>query len=273
MLESASLLRQILREAPFRSVCKIVARLGLTSWKTAVDFDALPYASYAVGLQIAARYAEMFGVEEFSAIECGVAGGTGLMTLATHAKHIPQCTQIVGFDSGTGLPPPHDWRDMPWMCQSGDFPCDVDALRHRLNGSAELVLGDISDTFPAWIRGQHLPVGFISIDTDYYSSAVSILKVLATCDVSQMLPIVSMYCDDVCIFSTPRCVGELAAIADFNSSNLPRRFIDRCEWLPPDRAFKDAYWLRRMFDLYSFEHPAMRHPAKLPSNWAIRVAP
>jgi hypothetical protein len=39
----------------------------------------------------------------------------------------------VGFDTGTGLPPPVDHRDVPNMLWSGRFAMDLEVLRRRLN--------------------------------------------------------------------------------------------------------------------------------------------
>jgi hypothetical protein len=246
-----------------RFLCRAALKAGLGSWGSRALFDALPYSQYATGLQVAARYAAEFGESEIVAIEFGVAGGNGLLALADHARGIRQTgitVHVVGFDTGVGLPPTEDWRDAPWIYRSGDYPGDAATLTSRLAGRATLVLGDIRETFPRWLRNANKPVGFISIDVDYYSSTMGILDALANCEAEAMLPISSVYLDDILCFGVPRCVGELAALADFNRDHPSRKF-DRADWIGEFRPYKEALWLKRMFDFYCFDHLKMKCPA------------
>jgi hypothetical protein len=253
-------LRAMLHEPPLRFVCRAACRVGLGSWEQRAQFDALPYSQYATGLQIACTYAQWFGKKEITAIEFGVAGGNGLIALAQHARQIQRRTGIkvgvVGFDTGSGLPGVEDWRDAPWLYSPGDYPGDLASLHARLAGRARLVVGDIRDTFPEWLRSATAPMGFISIDVDYYSSTAAILTALATCAPQSLLPIASVYLDDILCFGVPRCAGELAAIEEFNRDNSARQF-DRADWVGEFRPFREALWLKRLFDLYCFDHPKM----------------
>lgn len=254
-------LRAALNEPPLRFVCRAACRVGLGSWEQRARFDALPYSQYAAGLQVACLYAELFDEKEIAAVEFGVAGGNGLVALSQHAREIQRLTSIavrvVGFDTGIGLPAVEDWRDAPWVYKPGDYPCDPASLQARLGGRATLVVGDIRHTFPRWIRSGVPPVGFISIDVDYYSSTAAILDALAACTPETLLPIASVYLDDILCFGVPRCVGELAAIEEFNRNNATRQF-DRADWFGEFRAYREALWLKRLFDLYCFDHPKMR---------------
>jgi len=253
--------RALLHEPPMRFFCRALLKAGLGSWDSRALFDALPYSHYATGLQVAARYASTFGVREITAIEFGVAGGNGLVALADHAQQIRRQTgitvDVVGFDTGAGLPPVEDWRDAPWLYNPGDYPGDASALKKRLAGRAALILGDVSKTFPEWLSRGNRPVGFVSLDVDYYSSTVGILNALASCDAEVLLPIASVYLDDILCFGVPRCAGELAAVAEFNKNNLSRQF-DRADWVGEYRPYKEALWLKRLFDLYCFDHPKMK---------------
>lgn len=258
----------MLNEPPLRFACRAACRIGIGSWEQRALFDALPYSQYAVGLQVACRYAQLFGEKEITAIEFGVAGGNGLVALAEHAQEIKRQTGIavtvVGFDTGTGLPALQDWRDAPWLYAPGDYPGDPASLRERLAGRAVLVDGDLQNTFPEWISSGIAPVGFISIDVDYYSSTTAILDALATCSSQSLLPIASVYLDDILCFGVPRCAGELAAIEEFNRNNPTRQF-DRADWVGEFRPYREALWLKRLFDLYCFDHQKMRcfHPRAL----------
>ena len=254
--------RAMSNEPPFRFLCRAMLKAGLGSWEQKALFDALPYSQYAAGLQAAGRYAKMFGLSKFTAIEFGVAGGNGLIALANHAQQISRQTgievDVVGFDTGIGLPAVEDWRDAPWIYSPGDYPSDTSAIRRRLAGRGTLVIGDVRDTFSTWLHGDaRAPVGFISIDVDYYSSTRAILDGLTSCAAEALLPIASIYLDDILCFGVPRCAGELAAVVEFNRNNRTRQF-DRADWIAEFRPYREALWLRRLFDLYSFDHPRMQ---------------
>ena len=253
--------RAFVNEPPIRSFCRGLLKAGLGPWSKRALFDALPYFQYATGLQVAARYAAIFGEKRISAVEFGVAGGNGLVALADHARHIEReagiTVEVFGFDTGAGLPPDNDWRDAPWVYNPGDYPSDSSALQRRLGNRATLILGDIRQTFAEWLRAKRSPLGFISIDVDYYSSTAIILDVLAKSDADALLPIASVYVDDILCFGVPRCAGELAAISEFNAKH-PYRQFDRADWVGEFRPFGEALWLKRLFDLYCFDHQKMQ---------------
>jgi hypothetical protein len=52
---------------------------------------------------------------------------------------------VAGFDLGTGMPTPVDYRDVPYVWQPGFFSMDEDQLRARLK-SAQLHIGDMTQT-------------------------------------------------------------------------------------------------------------------------------
>jgi hypothetical protein len=236
-----------------------VARRWAFKW--AALYDAVRYPPYALGLQIACRYADLPGAGGFTAIEFGVASGSGLRELSTYAEKISQESgleiRVTGFDTGTGLPPSSDYRDAPWLWNSGDFPCEVERLRRSIPPSTELMLGRVEETFPRWLSGgSHLPIGFVSVDVDYYSSTEAILKVFREAEVRSFLPFVSFYFDDMLQYLTPRSTGECAAVTEFNLLSVQRK-LDRDDWLCEDRPFGERLWLKRMYSLCCFDHPAL----------------
>jgi len=257
-------LRNLLCEPPVRLLAKAMLwnRLAFRyAFKWVALFDALDYPAYALGLQTACRYASLAGVRGFTAIEFGVAGGTGLKELSVYAHRISKESgleiRVAGFDTGAGLPPSSDYRDAPWLWKPGDFPSDVDLLRRVIPPNTELVLGRIEETFPRWISGgTKLPVGFISVDVDYFSSSSALLKVLGAAETDALLPIVSFYFDDLLQYLTPRSTGEYAAISAFNREHDQRK-LDRDDWLRERRPFGESLWLHRMYSLYCFDHPVM----------------
>lgn len=258
-------LRGLIFEPPFRLLVKAALTNGLArryAFEWAALFDAVRYPSYAAGLQAACKYAGLAGQKGFTAIEFGVAGGNGLVELCKYAATLSEHTglkiKVAGFDAGSGLPKTDDRRDAPWVWNPGDFPSDVNRLRRILPPDAEFILGAIQETLPKWINDKlELPIGFVSIDVDLYSSTVAICKTIENVDVRSLLPFVSFYFDDALRFLTPRSTGELAAVAEFNSRNSDRQF-DRDDWMTEDRPFAERLWLRRMYSLCCFDHPAMR---------------
>jgi hypothetical protein len=78
------------------------------------------------------------------------------------------------------MPPAIDYRDLPESFQEGDFPMNVEILTRSLPAFAELVIGDLEHTFPAFLAkaSAEAPIGFVAIDVDYYSSATKALRIL-----------------------------------------------------------------------------------------------
>lgn len=258
-------LHNFICEPPLRLLIKAalsnsIARRYAFEW--AALFDAVRYPCYAAGLQTACKYAGLAGASGFTAIEFGVAGGNGLVELSKYAARLSESTgleiRVVGFDTGSGLPPSADYRDAPWLWNPGDFPCDIDRLRRVLPPEIELVVGRIEETLPRWLgEGVTLPIGFVSVDVDLYSGTAAICESFRVADVSRLLPFVSFYFDDLLRCLIPGETGELAAIREFNKKSADRR-LGRDDWLSEDRPFRERLWLKRMYSLCSFDHPAMK---------------
>jgi hypothetical protein len=258
-------LKRFLSEPPLRLATRTMLRnnFGIRyAFEWAALFDSLPYTQYATGLQIASRYAVLSGAQSFTAIEFGVAGGNGLTALSRYAAQVSRQTnleiKVVGFDSGAGLPTTDDIRDAPWWWSAGDYPLDWERLRKRLPAQTELIIGDIRETFPRWLAESSAPpIGFISIDVDQYTGAAAICGALGKVDVDRVLPFVSCYFDDILHFSIPRWAGEYCAIQEFNQSHPSRQF-DPDEWLTHNRPFPERLWLKRMYTLFSQDHPLFK---------------
>jgi hypothetical protein len=66
----------------------------------------------------AADLAHRLKVPAISVIEFGVAGGQGLFELEKLAQlmgaHFAVPISVIGFDTGTGMPDPVDYRDLPY---------------------------------------------------------------------------------------------------------------------------------------------------------------
>jgi hypothetical protein len=213
----------------------------------------------------AARLAARLGVPRISAIEFGVAGGNGLLALEDHASLVTRETgveiEIYGFDSGSGLPAPIDYRDMPYAWVQGFYAMDVEKLEARLR-SAKLVIGDVRDTVHTFRDSNHAPVGFISFDLDYYSSTMAALKVLEL-PLDSLLPRVFCYFDDVA-GGAKTCynefTGELLAINEFNQAHADRK-LARIAGLRHNFLTLPALWHEQIYVAHLFEHPQYNTPA------------
>ena len=246
----ASTLQRFLREPPFRLLAKFSARILPCSLATAVRWEALSRPQYAAGVLFAAQEARRLGVPSISLIEFGVASGAGLLVLQEYAdraaREFDLKIEVFGFDLGKGLPKTDDYRDHPDAWRVGDYPMgDVAGLRARLKPFTHLVLGDVADTVPEFVRLQTSPVGFVSIDLDLYSSTRNALR-LFTLPGHRTLPHTPLYFDDTLMSFNHRFAGELLAIDDFNAES-PTVKIDTWRSLPAGTAFPESPWLRAMY--------------------------
>lgn len=238
---------------------RLLRRLPGTGSAGAYRFGLVERPHYAYGVRRATELAARLGHRGVTVVEFGVAGGNGLLALAEHARYYAAATgvavRVVGFDSGAGMPATRDPRDLPYLFGPGFYTMDHDRLRARL-GEAELVLGDLAETLPAYLasRAELLrrhPVGFVSLDLDYYSSTVTALEVFRRPAHEHLLPRVTCYLDDVP--GTIERIGEAAAIADFNADH-PARPIGRVLGL---RAFTpfDPPWADQIYVHHRLDHP------------------
>lgn len=237
----------------------VLRRSDSTPYPKKVFWDAVDRPHYAYGIYQAAYNAKHQGFDAISAIEFGVAGGNGLVAMEKVADDVARETgvkvQVYGFDTGSGMPPPVDHRDLPYLWRPGDFAMDVDALKARLT-TATLVLGDVDDTIDGFVETYDpAPVGFVAFDLDYWSSTVSALR-LFDAPLDRLLPRVLCYMDDVigsdvemhCEF-----VGELLAIREFNDAH-PDRKLAPIHGLAHKRPVP-AIWNDQIWVLHCFEHP------------------
>lgn len=235
----------------------LVALLG--SYRSKVAFDLIVRQPYAFSLLSAADYAKKLGIPAVTAVEFGVAAGAGLLNLCEIAARTTTVTginfKVVGFDSGKGMPPPRDYRDHPDFYGTGDFPMDKEALLKKLPPNASLVFGDISETAPEFISSLSIrePIGFVSIDLDYYWSTVYALKILEG-EPGHYLPLTFMYFDDVGYPEHNKWCGELLALEEFNSLHNMRK-ITPFNFLREKRIFKNASWIAHMYTLHVLDRP------------------
>jgi hypothetical protein len=227
------------------------------SFATRLRWDAFDRPQYAYGIYQAAVEARMLGIGAISVAEIGVASGDGLVAMERIAAEVERVTAVeiavYGFDTGTGMPPPTDNRDLPYAWNSGFYGMDEQALRARLS-RAELVIGDVAQTAPAFAEQDRPPLGYAAVDVDYYSSTVATFPIFEA-DESRLLPRTFLHFDDVVgddrELHSP-FAGQLAAIADFNAAHEGRK-------LAKVHAFRhkriiDAAWHDQLHVLHCFDH-------------------
>ncbi|MGI9434698.1 MAG: hypothetical protein ACR2Q4_07715 [Geminicoccaceae bacterium] len=224
-------------------------------------FDAMQRPHYGYCVLHAARLAKQLGVDEITAIEFGVAGGNGLVTLEDHAECVSRETgvaiRVVGFDRGSGLPEPKDYRDMPNIWQSGFYQMDIERLRGRLR-HAELYLGEVGTEIEKFLADDRWPpVGAIVFDLDFYSSTIDSFRVFDLAS-ERILPRVFCYFDDIIhgdpISGVNNFTGQCLAIDDYNqASNIKKLALDRSLMRP--RKYR-AQWHQQIYLHHDFCHPA-----------------
>ena len=228
-------------------------------FRAKVDFDLVLFRPHAFGILHAADVAAGHGVKHMAALEFGVAAGRGLMAMSGIAAHASAVTgvdiEVIGFDTGTGLPPPIDYRDHPEIYQTGDYPpIDKEALVRRLPANARIIYGDIANTVRDFAAGSDSVNGFVSIDVDYYWSTVACLEVFKHPDAEKYLPTTTLYVDDMNLeVHNPYC-GELLAIEELNAEQ-PLRKITPFHNLRRQRIFKRPGWIDQIYTLLLLDHP------------------
>ena len=220
ILEALTLRPLNLRVNLFR---RLILRTGVLSYEKRLEYDLVPRPNYGFCIFRAAKLAVALGYPKISIIEFGVAGGNGLLNAEYHAKQIQKVLdidfEIYGFDSGTGLPPPVDYRDVPYIWGEGFYKMDVPRLEEALDLS-KLVIGDLRETSVTFFdRFKPAPIGCVLVDLDYYSSTMEALS-LFDGDADNYLPRVHCYFDDL----LNEFVGAYRAIKDFNEGHSDKKF-------------------------------------------------
>ena len=250
-----------MQPVPLRTLLlrKFLKHFPIGSFATRLRVGAVQRVNYAWCMYYAAVEAKALGHKAVTVIELGVAGGNGLLCLCQHRKEIQKELGIeiivVGFDSGTGLPQSTDHRDLLYAWPTGAYRMDRVALEAHIEGQAQLVLGDVAITVPAWNPAPDAPLGAILFDLDYYTSTVSAFRLFAK---ENVLPRIWCYFDDVCggpEEATTDRVGEREAIREFKAD--PER-ATRKDHLSPAYTFRGLTpdgWHQHIYLYHRFSHP------------------
>jgi hypothetical protein len=215
---------------------------------------------YAFCIFTAAARAKKLGITSISVIEFGVANGRGLIAMAKYAalvsKKMGVVINVIGFDSGQGMPNYEDYKDHPEIYVGGDYPMQQpEKLKKILPANSNLVILDLNEA--DWTK--HLltdsPIGFISIDVDYYSSTRNILSYIPGLPATSFLPNTLFYFDDILLDNHNIFQGELLAIREFNEFSSLRKFDCFANRLKQQILFTNSAWAYQIYQLHILDHP------------------
>ena len=236
--------------APLHVILSAVFAGAFGSLRAKIAFDRFERAPYAFGILKAADQASQLGIPRIAAIEFGVASGKGLLSMCRIAEAVSRLTgvaiDVVGFDTGEGMPHALDYRDHPEYYSHADFAMpDSAALRAELPPNAQLIIGDIRHTAQDFLTRYEHMIGFVAVDVDYFSSAASCLAMLNG-PPGKYLPCVPMFFDDVILDNHNPWCGELLAIDAFNRLGDFRK-IAPFTALANKRILKSSGWIPQMY--------------------------
>jgi hypothetical protein len=247
-------------EEPLRVVLarKLARSVRQPTYAERLAVGAVDRPHYAYCIYQAAKLARLLNYPKVSVIEFGCGGGNGLVNAEMHIaeirKMIPVEIELYGFDTGAGLPPPQDYRDMPHYFRPGQYQMDRQALESRLS-HAKLVIGNVKDTCRTFFDDyKPAPIGAMLHDLDFYSATRDALTLLDA-DPAHFLPRVFNYFDDIIgddIWLCNDFTGERLAINEFNEQHASQKF-SKCYYLPFQ--FPNLWWPNQIFVYHDFRHP------------------
>jgi hypothetical protein len=244
--------------SPEYAVRFAIRRLSIGSLDFRLSLEALDRPQYAYGVKQAVYLASKLNYKKVSVIEFGVATGAGLLVLESYARQLGKKAgvevEVYGFDTGSGLPEVSDYRDLGYVWKRGAYQMDVDGLKARLK-SAKLILGNVSQTVPEFLRSDHAPIGFISFDLDYYSSTTAAFAIFQGAD-RTLLPRVLCYFDDVVSDGHQlHCdrVGEQLAIDEFNRNQHNGTVLAKMGLLDA-HLMHPGLWTQQLWVYHRFAH-------------------
>jgi hypothetical protein len=237
---------------------RMLKKLPLLSYEDRLSIGLTDRQNYGYCIFQAAKLATLLGYPRISVIEFGCGGGNGMLSAEAHIAEImkifPVEIELYGFDAGSGLPNPRDYRDMPYYFKVGLYRMDRQSLERKLE-RGRLVIGDVSDTCATFFEKYNpAPIGCMFHDLDFYSSTADALRILDS-DSSHYLPRVFMYFDDIIggdLWACNKFTGERLAIAEFNQKHGARK-ICKNYYLP--LRYPTASWSHEVFIYHDFEHP------------------
>lgn len=257
---SDSLFKALTSRTPLRVALakRIIKRFSLFSYENRLMIDAVDRAHYGFCIFQAARLASLLKYPKISVVEFGCGGGNGLLDAEMHIEEVtkifPVSIELYGFDAGSGLPPPRDYRDMPHYFRTGLYKMDRQSLEQKLK-RAKLVIGDTKETSAGFFQTYDpAPIACVFHDLDFYSSTRDSFA-LFDGDPSRFLPRVFMYFDDIIGDDTWLCneyTGERLAINEYNQKNTTRKI---CPDYSVAHRNRSVWWSDLIYIHHDFAHP------------------
>lgn len=254
------LLKILMSPRPLRAALtkRVIQKLSLFSYADRLSIGAVDRPNYGYCIFQAAKLASALHYPRISVIEFGCGGGNGLLNAEMHITEVmkifPVVIELYGFDNGSGLPPPQDFRDMPHYFRGGLYHMDRQSLEGKLK-LAKLVFGDVGDTCATFLqRYNPAPIGCIFLDLDLYSSTSDALTLLDS-DGSHFLPRVFMYFDDIIgddVWLCNEFTGERLSIEEFNQRHKLKKIAQN--YFVPTK-YPNSWWPEEIFIFHNFEHP------------------
>jgi hypothetical protein len=246
---------------PLRAVLarRLIKKFSLLSYVDRLSLGLVDRPNYGHCIWQATKLAHSLKYTGMSVIEFGCGGGNGLLNAERHIteamKQFPVDIELYGFDSGSGLPRPNDYRDMPYYFRGGLYAMNLVSLKKRLTRT-KLVIGDVKDTCATFFdEYRPAPVGCIFHDLDFYSSTCAALK-LHDAESDHFLPRVLMYFDDIIgnneTWLCSDFTGERLAIQEFNQVHTTKK-ISKDFYLPTK--YPSQWWPEHVYVYHDFAHP------------------
>jgi hypothetical protein len=228
------------------------------SYRKKIEYDLVPRQAYAFGLDQAFDIAKSEKIKKIFLIEFGVGSGAGLFNMAHIAEKLSKIFdidyEVIGFDTGEGLPHPEDWRDHPEKFKEGDFSPLVEIT--NLPKKTTIYYGDILTELPKFesdLKKQGGVIGFIALDVDYYSSTKKCFEIYSL-PWKYFLSITPLCFDDIIDIDHSDYCGPLLAIKEFNEHPRFERKMAPMNRLRLSRIFKNPVWIEHMYYLHVFDH-------------------
>ena len=254
------LLKILMSPRPLRAALtkRVIQKLSLFSYADRLSIGAVDRPNYGYCIFQAAKLASALHYPRISVIEFGCGGGNGLLNAEMHITEVmkifPVVIELYGFDNGSGLPPPQDFRDMPHYFRGGLYHMDRQSLDGKLK-LAKLVFGDVGDTCATFLqRYNPAPIGCMFLDLDLYSSTSDALTLLDS-DGSHFLPRVFMYFDDIIgddVWLCNEFTGERLSIEEFNQRHKLKKIAKNYF---VSTKYPNSWWPEEIFIFHNFEHP------------------
>ena len=250
-------MKNLLLKLPFSR--RVIRRFSLMSYKERLMIEAAERPHYGYCIFQAAKLAWLLEYPKISVIEFGCGGGNGLIAAEDHISEVMKLfdvqIELYGFDIGSGLPCPVDYRDMPYYFKPGLYRMDIQSLEGKLK-RAKLVIGDVRDTCATFFAKYNpAPIACMFHDLDFYSSTRAALTLLNS-DATHILPRIFMYFDDIIgnseMWTCNDYTGERLAIEEFNREQQSQK-ICKDYYLPLN--YQKLWWGHHMYVYHNFMHP------------------